>query len=217
MNNTESSYDLWVDSRTEKDDGGCTCFNNAPCAHCLSTCVECGGHFEYDYPFCFDCGWFPALEGETIMNNDIEKYKNIAAVLNENIVTVMVSFDKDYRHPGSDQVSKTYLYKCPKDIAENLKIGDLVIVDAKDEMHKVTITEIHESVQISPDSATRYKWVISALDTKPWEDQVALETLNAQRLLQEHSSATRKRFLEASGLSQVQLLQELPAIPTDES
>lgn len=152
-------------------------------------------------------------EEETAMseNTNNVKYLNLAAILNNDITTLEATFEAPTKEaPGGYNGGKRYTYKVTKPLAAALKKGDVIVVEAKDTYSLAYVTEIHEEVQISPDSHVQYKWVVGLVDLVAIETLKKLEDLNAKRLLKEHTASIRKRTLESYGVQGVQLLTVLP-------
>ena len=78
--------------------------------------------------------------------------RNIAALMREDAKTVKVVFNGG---------SKTYTYITSLDI----KVGDHAVVDCGGDGFKVVqVLEVHDDVEIEPNSDTKFKWVVAKFD-----------------------------------------------------
>jgi len=78
--------------------------------------------------------------------------RNIAALMREDVKTVEVAFNGG---------NKSYTYITSLDI----KVGDHAVVDCGGDGFKVVqVLEVHDDVEIEPNSDTKFKWVIAKFD-----------------------------------------------------
>ena len=78
--------------------------------------------------------------------------RNIAALMREDAKTVEVAFNGG---------SKSYTYITSLDI----KVGDHAVVDCGGDGFKVVqVLEVHDDVEIEPNSDTKFKWVVAKFD-----------------------------------------------------
>ena len=106
--------------------------------------------------------------------------KNIAALLREDARTVHVVFEKAItefedldapertptrRVPQAGQKVKTYTYVTHLQLAR----GDSVIVEAAGRLCLAFVDSVDDEVDIEPNAATAYRWVVSKLDMKAHE------------------------------------------------
>ena len=78
--------------------------------------------------------------------------RNIAALMREDAKTVEVAFNGG---------SKSYTYITSLDI----KVGDHAVVDCGGDGFKVVqVLEVHDDVEVEPNSDTKFKWVVAKFD-----------------------------------------------------
>lgn len=85
--------------------------------------------------------------------------KNIAAILREDTRTISVQFVNENTGTIS---SRNYTYITHLDV----KVGDFVVVPSgTHDLWKICeVTEVHEELDIEPNSDIKYKWVIDVID-----------------------------------------------------
>jgi hypothetical protein len=85
--------------------------------------------------------------------------KNIAAILREDTKTISVQFINE-----NGSASRNYTYITHLDVV----VGDFVVVPAGSvDMWKICeVTEVHDDLNIEPNSDIKFKWVVDVLDVK---------------------------------------------------
>lgn len=83
---------------------------------------------------------------------------NLAASLRDDMTTITVRF-------VTNLSSGPYTYKCPRTLAQTLEEGDLLAVDANNEMNYecvglAVVDKIHDEPQLDLEWKRPYKWVI---------------------------------------------------------
>ena len=86
--------------------------------------------------------------------------KNIAAILREDTKTISVQFINGEGMTSS----RNYTYITHLDVV----VGDFVVVpsDGSDIWKICEVTEVHDDLNIEPNSDVKYKWVIDVIDAK---------------------------------------------------
>lgn len=86
--------------------------------------------------------------------------KNIAAILREDTKTISVQFINE----NGITASRGYTYITHLDVA----IGDFVVVPSgSNDMWKICeVTEVHDDLNIEPNSDIKYKWVVDVINTQ---------------------------------------------------
>lgn len=97
---------------------------------------------------------FPKKEKPTM------NLSTVAAIADESITTISVSFDTGQGEPGSKQ----YTYLCPRNLAENLSFGNLVLVQARGFYQVAHVHEVHDDPQIDPEDGKEYRWAFAQVD-----------------------------------------------------
>jgi len=107
--------------------------------------------------------------------------KQIINAIDESFYTVGVVYAiKD----GLQQGMKLYTYKVKKDI--DLDVGDIVVVECKDELKCAMVMEIHEIIDIDFNSNIDYKWIIQKVDMENYQKQLDVDkSVNEQIKLAE--------------------------------
>lgn len=148
---------------------------------------------------------------------------NIAALLREDAKTIKVRFFKDSFKSTDDtftllgkntnipsllsEKEYTYVTNLP------VKVGDTVIVSARDAMQLAWVSTIDDGVDIMPTDSIRYRWVISVVDMRYYQE---LQEANKKLELivsKAYKTHTRKQFgqllLAELGLSETEELKQL--------
>lgn len=87
--------------------------------------------------------------------------RNIAALMREDAKTVEVNFNDG---------SKSYTYITSLDI----KVGDHAVVDCGgDDFKVVQVLEVHDDVEIEPNSDTKFKWLVAKFDLDHYKSNEA--------------------------------------------
>lgn len=126
----------------------------------------------------------------------LQDFYTVAVKFNPSSVNIgEVKQAKDFSEP------KTYVYKVAPEL--ELKVGDVVVLDANSLITTAVITEVHETQQIDYNSDTVYKWVISKVDVSILNDiKVREQTMKHNlRLLesQNQRDLIRKAFTSQFG------------------
>lgn len=94
----------------------------------------------------------------------------VHTLLDDTILGVKVAFENDTElldaiHTGAltniTGSYKTYTY-LTKD--KTIKVGDVVVVDARGKLTCVIVTEISETPEITENDTTKYKWIVGKVD-----------------------------------------------------
>jgi hypothetical protein len=117
--------------------------------------------------------------------------KNICALMRSDTRTVHVSFDTSIDETRRT-AEKSYTYVTDL----NLSPGDLVVVVAQDSMKLVTVMEVHDGVEIEPNSAISYKWVVAKVDLSHYEKTAALNEKIMEAVSAAYKANLRRSFSE---------------------
>lgn len=92
--------------------------------------------------------------------------KNIAAILREDTKTISVQFINE-----NGATSRNYTYITHLDVV----VGDFVVVPSGGhDMWKICeVTEVHEELNIEPNSDIKYKWVVDVINAQAARDNQA--------------------------------------------
>lgn len=153
----------------------------------------------------------PQEKEEPRMNNGIN-FANAAALVREDLTTF------DGRHL-EDASNKSYTYKVLRDLAAELKEGDLVLVQNSRGIRVVVVNKIHDEMQIDLDTNVVFRWAFQKVDTAKakqldQEDKFLLQKLNERK-----TSNVREQVRAALGLdggSVTKYLEEARTIQTEE-
>lgn len=110
----------------------------------------------------------------------------IAANLSDDVVTLHCTFAlQDKTH---DKSGRLYTYKAPRDLADRLVAGALVLVEGPDGTPSKVVRVVHKDDEcILEDASISYKWVFARVDDarlqelKAWESSVVEKLYAAQR------------------------------------
>lgn len=162
---TEDFWDFYQEdimSQCEWEESSCTCFIDAPCGKCTSTC-ECGSYFNDDgctNEECEHCSNY--YEGEQEMNPT-----TAILLVRDDVRGIAVDFGD----------GKSYTYKSfDKDIKE----GDFVILPAKEyhgaEVALFSVAKVSAvDMEIPVESSTKYKWIIARFDMVNYVHTIDME------------------------------------------
>ena len=126
--------------------------------------------------------------------------KNIAAIVRKDTKTVVVSFGGP----------KNYVYVTNLE----LQVGDVVVVKSTSGFSTATVTEVHDDLQIEPDSDTKYIWVVAKVDFTTYDaTQLENATIEAQ-VSKAYQGNLRRTYRQQvlSGLSSEDLLSLPPSV-----
>lgn len=130
-------------------------------------------------------------------NNEDNKYRNLAALLNDDLVTV-----KCYFTPGG----KCYSYKCTKAVAQTLNPNDWVVCESSEnDLRLCQVASVDDTLDINPESNIDYKYVIQRVDIESLlklrdQDSEIVEKIKLSR-----RAAVRRQFIESLGIDIAQL------------
>ena len=130
------------------------------------------------------------------MEKENIKYHNLAAILNEDLVTVRGTFEKE-------TADKIYTYKCHKDIATTLGVGDFLIVEGMHHGFSVMrVTAIDDELDINPESDIFYKWAVGKADLAFYQSLKAAEEKQVEHLQKQRRRAVRHAYIQSLGLEE---------------
>lgn len=128
----------------------------------------------------------------------------IANMIREDITSVKCVFVNDNNY----EQKKQYTFKCKLDLAKDLNVGDLVIVEAgdKDKVQVVKLERVDEVASF--DENIRYKWVFGKVDKEYLE-----ELKTEDKRIEENLEARKKRamiqaFANELGVKSSDLLED---------
>lgn len=108
--------------------------------------------------------------------------KNIAAILREDTTTISL------RLPGSDQ-ELTYVTDL------QFQPGDhAVVLSNRDNYVVGVVVEVHDDLQIEPNSEILYKWVVAKLDVTAYQQNVERNTIIESTLTTTYRKSARRAF-----------------------
>lgn len=111
--------------------------------------------------------------------------KNIAAILREDTTTISL------RLPGSDQ-ELTYVTD------QQFQPGDhAVVLSNRDNYVVGVVVEVHDDLQIEPNSDILYKWVVAKLDVTAYQQNVERNTIIESTLTTTYRKSARRAFAQA--------------------
>lgn len=138
--------------------------------------------------------------------------KNIAAFVRDDAKTIAVRFFKEIdwarlkREQGgtmnldtilddtgfltSEFSNKTYIYVTDL----SLEKGDWVVVMAMGQLKVAIVEEVHEGVAIEPNADTKYKWVVSKVDTAGYEANEAKNSEIEETIHSAYKQTVKKQF-----------------------
>jgi len=190
----------------------CHCATSSPpCSYCTreEQCPQCCGDLYEDERYCDNCGYVPNYEesfykltGEHNMS-EYNKYANLIAVLNEDLTTVAC-------HVLGKDDGDLYLFKASKELAKTLTKNDTVLagsVFSPKTMSIWTIKEIHDEVDISPDSEKQYDFVFQKVDEDALSDLISFEEKNVGSLKQHRKAALKEQYLMENKLNGIKLIK----------
>ena len=112
--------------------------------------------------------------------------ENLISAL-QNIKTVKVKF--------SDTPNKGYTYKIPADW--KVAVGDEVVVRSPEGTKVVQVIEVHDMADIDLEAAFTYKWAVSVVPNKEYDERLKEEEKYAKTLKQLQRQAALKKQLAA--------------------
>lgn len=110
--------------------------------------------------------------------------KNIAAILRKETKTIGVVFEPDV---------KQYTYVTDLDV----KVGDYVVVDAREELKVCKVARVDSDLEIEPNSNTKFKWVVDVVDMAQHEANASKNKELEQTLAKAYRSNTRRAFADS--------------------
>lgn len=138
--------------------------------------------------------------------------KNIAAFVRDDAKTVAVRFFKEIdwarlkREQGGNLAfeavlddptfltnefsNKTYTYVTDLD----LERGNWVVVMAMGQLKVAIVEEVHEGVAIEPNAGTKYKWVVSKIDTSNFEANEVKNSEIEETIHSAYKQTVKKQF-----------------------
>ena len=112
--------------------------------------------------------------------------ENLISAL-QNIKTIKVVFSET---PG-----KGYIYKIPADW--EVAVGDEVVVRSPEGTKVVKVIEVHDMADIDLEAAFTYKWAVSVVPNKEYDERLKEEEKHAKTLKQLQRQAALKKQLAA--------------------
>ena len=112
--------------------------------------------------------------------------ENLISAL-QNIKTVKVVFSET---PG-----KGYTYKIPADW--EVAVGDEIVVRSPNGTKVVKVIEVHDMADIDLEATFTYKWAVSVVPNKEYDEQLKEEEKHAKTLNRIQRQATLKKQLAA--------------------
>lgn len=124
---------------------------------------------------------------------------NLAASLRDDMTTITVRF-------VTNMTSGPYTYKCPKALAFNLAAGDLLAVDANNDMNYncvglAVVEEVHDEPQLDLEWKRPYKWVICKVDYEAASARQKKDEEVGKKLSDKKMRNCRDQALAALGLT----------------
>lgn len=151
---------------------------------------------------------------------------NMAAFLRENARTIKVRFFKDqYKQSHNDmtllgdtELSQTeYIYLTTLE----LKVGDLVIVTARDLFQVVYVSEVAEDVTLDIADTVKYKWIVQKLDVTAYckllEENKKLEQIIATSYKQSVRGQFKQMLFQQLGADKIGEVNNLLGITATEA
>ena len=112
--------------------------------------------------------------------------ENLISAL-QHIKTIKVKFP--------DSPSKGYIYKIPADW--EVAIGDELVVRSPNGTKVVQVIEVHDMADIDLEAAFTYKWALSIVPNKEYDERLKKEEKHAKTLKQLQRQAALKKQLAA--------------------
>lgn len=97
-------------------------------------------------------------------------------LLRKDCTTVAVTFNESY-----GQNSKHYVYKVLR--ADNVQVGDTLVVKVGGEFKLVTVREVHARPKLDAAATFNYKWAVQRVDTTQFDRLRAQEQAFEEMLL----------------------------------
>lgn len=117
---------------------------------------------------------------------------NLAAFVSDEITTVGVLLN--------GVTGKVYDFKCTKELANTLQVGNQVIVDTINGTMLGVVHRIDEENQIELNSSRNYKWCFAKVDVAKLEELKALEAEIVKKLKDKQRAKYKKEVLDALGI-----------------
>lgn len=109
-------------------------------------------------------------------------HNHILSLLQTGFTTIAVTFDLNVdvevdpllRTTNRNTRVKEYCYKAP--LADNIKVGDLVVVDSPTEGFTIVrVTRVDSKPRIELDAPFPYKWIVQKIDRSRYDNLLAQE------------------------------------------
>ena len=111
--------------------------------------------------------------------------KNIAAILREDTTTVVLRF------AGAER-DLTYVTDL------QLQLGDhVVVLSSRDNYIVGLVTEVHDDLQIEPNSDILYKWVVAKVDVMAYQQNAERNAIIESTLATTYRKSARRAFAQA--------------------
>lgn len=135
------------------------------------------------------------------MNQNI-KHNHLLSLLQVGFTTLNISFDiegdyEDARQRASNRNTKrqTYTYKAPID--DNIKAGDLVVVESPQKGLVIVIVDsVDETPRIDLDAPFPYKWIVQKIDRTRYDTFAAQEENFRAALVEVERTKQREKVMK---------------------
>lgn len=143
----------------------------------------------------------------TTRGNDTVNLKNMAALIREDITTIRVSHDNE---------TKTYVYLCPSDLAQQLRArgyapgykavegGAQVLVRNRRGVTLGDVVEVHTEPQIDMDYQGQYRYAFALVDTSRVDQLEREDAVIYEKLKQQKKRSVRDQVLATLGITDTQ-------------
>lgn len=94
--------------------------------------------------------------------------------------------------------ANTYTFKVPQKVADELKVGDWVVVPSgADGVAVARVAEVHSRPQIDPSAPYTYRWIVQRVDRSAYDDQDQREKAAIKQLEDAERLRAQREALDA--------------------
>lgn len=91
--------------------------------------------------------------------------------------------------------AKTYIYVAP--IAWGIQAGDNVLAETEQGVRAIKCVRVHDRVQIEPNSAIAYKFIVGRIDLGPYKAEIEKNTHIEEAVAEAYKRRMRRSFKES--------------------
>lgn len=120
----------------------------------------------------------------------MSKLNTIAALVNDNVTTVVLSM-------YNDKSEMKYTFKVARELAQTLKAGDLMLAETVRGLAVGYVIEVHEVSDINPDASYDYQWAFQKIDIDGLKALKDAEEAVVKKLDAQRREGLRKKVLDS--------------------